>query len=422
MKDLYVYQFEQNNILYLTEYKQAYCISDEEYKKIVEDSEENILMEYVKKNCKCTHNSFTNIKNDRYELYLCVSNCCNAKCTYCFANQGDYGKQQGVMRIDVAESSIDAFMKYVPKENDVIINFFGGEPLLAYDTIVHTCKYLEENYATRKIEYHITTNGTLLNKEIIDFLAEKDFRVVVSIDGGAAVQNSQRPLSDGRDSYLEVTKNLKYLLENVKYVLARGTYCNKNFTLKECYDDLIKLGFKEVNIVPDFIDMTDHDEKKLIEELEGLFQYIRVYISSNKDFPFGLFKMRIRELFLPVKPVVASCGAGNTILSIDINGDIYPCHRHSSDTSLKMGTIYEKIKKRRIDETYDATKCKKCWNRYTCTHGCSFENKQLTGEMKNKSSFFCEYSKKMTELAVNLCFVMNDEQLKDLIFKSCWEK
>ncbi|WP_416197575.1 MAG: hypothetical protein ACFWUA_08240 [Sporanaerobacter sp.] len=101
------------------------------------------------------------------------------------------------MESDIAQKAVDAFMEQVPEDGEASIIFFGGEPLMAYEQIVETSEYTKSNYSgKKKFKFHIVTNATLLNKEKIDFLAENDFSVAVSIDGDWEVQNSQRPLAN----------------------------------------------------------------------------------------------------------------------------------------------------------------------------------------------------------------------------------
>jgi len=191
------------------------------------------------------------------------------------------------------------------------------------------------------------------------------------------------------DSFAEATKNLEYLLSKIKYVIARGTYFNFQNDLCKCYDDLMKLGFKEVNIVPDILDIKSMDDmNKLLYQLDRFHDYLIDYSKEHDDFPFGLFVTQIRKLFIPKIKVGYSCGLGEIIYSIDIKGNIYPCHRHSNDDENIMGNIslVEKVKK--YEAEFDKESCIKCWNRYTCM-----------------------YAKKMTEISIALCAELEKDKL-----------
>ena len=171
MNNYHVYSTKENNILFLTEYKQAFIISDQE-KEIIEKERNNKIIEnYIAKvnmqDCKEEKEGADKV----WGLYLCVANTCNAMCTYCFAHQGDYGKEKGLMNKEIAFSAIDFFMKKVPEECNASFIFFGGEPLLAYDIIEDSCEYIKKKYYYRKTSFHITTNGTLLSEKIIDYFS-----------------------------------------------------------------------------------------------------------------------------------------------------------------------------------------------------------------------------------------------------------
>ncbi|SDA70298.1 uncharacterized protein SAMN02910275_02251 [Butyrivibrio sp. INlla18] len=417
-----------DTVLYLGDYKQAYIISDDEYKKLLQDKEKEaeIVSKYKELAASeavedlATGNQ---LRKKKYELYLCVSNCCNAACTYCFANKGDYGKKQGIMKKEIVRDAIDFFMKQVPKEDAAIITFFGGEPLLAYNIILYACEYIEEKYSNRKVEYHITTNATLLDKEKICFFSQKRFKVTLSIDGGKHIQNIQRPLRNGQDSYVEATKYISELKRLKVEFVIRGTYATYDYPLRKCYDDLLSFKAKEINIIPDTINIKDNEQEMLIKEMDDLKKYVLEYIKINSDFPFGTLRRRMRELFVDSTGISTNCGGGKTTFAIDINGDVFPCHRFSGEESFKIGNIaYEKDFK--IEKTvsernpqYEYYKCNGCWNKNSCFRGCFYEKYLHVQKSSNyeKRSAFCEYSKKLTEIAIEICGALDEESLLKIL-------
>ncbi len=415
------FKIDKIPVLFLVEYKQAFIIQEDEYEICKESKAESqiIINKYIRNLDIEESEDIGIVKDSIFELYLCVANDCNANCCYCFAGQGSYGKKPGLMNYETSKKAIDFFFSKVPKEGLAIITFFGGEPLLAYDLIEKSCEYINFKYSQRKYEYHMTTNATLLDEKKIDFLVENDFKLALSIDGGSKIQNKQRPLRNGKDSYIEATKYIPYLLEKKAKCLARGTYMDYSVPLYKCYSELLKLGFVEVNIIPDILDIvTEADMKSLILQLEDVYKYILKYMEENTLFPFGIFKRQIRQLFLPVNTSHASCGAGKTTFAVDINGDIFPCHRYSGVANSVIGNVHKKLNT--LDETIiclSKYQCKKCWNRNTCSHGCSYENYQ---NIKNNrmAPYFCNYAKKMTELAIGLCMHMDENQLINLMKKN----
>ncbi|MBQ1458668.1 MAG: radical SAM protein [Butyrivibrio sp.] len=401
--------FYDNNkyYLYLTEYKQAFLISKTEYEEIESDfSNNDVLHKYVDKASVYGNRKRKLETLKRFELYLCVSNDCNARCIYCYAGFGSYGKKRGIMSEKIAYESIDFFFAHVPEDALAIITFFGGEPLLAKRIIQNSCEYIAKCYSNRKKEFHITTNGTLLTHDIIDYFAKYNFRVVVSIDGGSKIHNLQRPLISNADCFEMATRNISSLFERQIPVAARGTYVVGNYELRDAYKDLIDIGFKKINIVPDFYSIkTDDKLRVLIDQLDGLYEYMVSYVAENQCFPFSSFAKRIRQLFGPVNSVNNICGAGESIFAIDLYGDIYPCQRFSGKSSSKIGNIKQKeMLSAFISEKMD---CSNCWNN-TCSHRCQHVQNQ---EDEMIQRYYCMYSKKMTEICIRLCTVLTREQL-----------
>lgn len=415
--NFHLFKTEYNNIVYLPDYKQAYCITDDDFFYIRNNNSVDTILEKYTLNNKAKKNK-ENIAVEAYqtyELYLCISNMCNSRCIYCFAHYGDYGKEKGIMDFQTGKKAVDFFVNKIVSENSkCIITFFGGEPLMAYDVIKLICEYIKLEYKDKNIEFHITTNATLLTHEIIDFLTDNQFKIALSIDGGINVQNTQRPLINGGDSYYEATKNIDYLLNKTKNVLIRGTYYNLDYDLYKCYEELVELNAKEVNIVPDISDLrSDEDIRKLVVQLENVKSYVLEYAKSHDDFPFGIFKTKIRELFLPKKESIYRCGAGKNTVSIDLKGNIYACHRLSEFSDFNMGNVYStnKIK----DINFKCNSCNSCWNKYTCTHGCVYEDIVQKNRATMMEPAFCAYSKKMTEMAIEICMNLPKRKLINIL-------
>lgn len=420
MEQYHVFTNNQGKFLYLTNFKQLFFIPDAEYDILsAKDkslcSKQNIIIHSYES--KLNPEDFEvryESSNKRCGLFLCIANTCNSQCTYCFAHQGDYGKNRGIMPVDIAEKAIDFFMRRIPDGGEAWIIFFGGEPLMAYNRIVQTCEYVKSHYIENNFQFHIVTNATLLNKERIDYFAQNKFGVAVSIDGGTEVQNKQRPLINHKDSYYEVIKNLDYLLTSIPYTHARGTYCDFSISLTDIYKDLLSLGFREVNVAPDILNTNENkDFHKLLDQLERLSQYILEYVKDHDDFPFGLFTEHIRRLFLPRYEIDYSCGLGELVFSVDFKGDVYPCHRYSSNEDQKIGNVVGEIKK--TDQLYTSEQCKVCWNRYSCSHGCSYNDHELTGSTSTKNEYWCKYSQKMTELSLVLCTQLSQKTLMEIM-------
>lgn len=408
MEEYHIFGDDRCRIVYFPRFKQAISF---DYMQFDNQNMEMIIEDAVTK-MESTASEEKEGTDNIWGLYLCVSNMCNASCVYCFANQGDYGKEKGLMSFDIAKKAIDFFLEKVPNDKEAAFIFFGGEPLMAFDVIEQSCKYINDNHSHRLTSFHITTNGTLLDKDKINFLVQNQFRVVISIDGGDEIQNIQRPLRNGKNSFEAATKNIGYLLERSK-VVARGTYYNFDYDICKCYKDLLSIGFQEVNILPDILDV-DSDVKmnQLLHQLDRFHAFVLDYAREKREFPFGPLIIQIRSLFFPKKKMAYECGLGKIIYSIDYKGDIYPCHRHSGDIAYLLGNVNNNDCKP-FNNVPISYQCDKCWNRYTCSHGCRYEDVMAGGDGKNK--YFCAYSKKMTEIAIALCGELDKEMLYNIM-------
>jgi|GEM_PF-3587795 len=417
--DTLFHVFEKDSVfyLYLTDYKQLFCLNENDFLLLRNNkySNKHIVDRYVKLTNNIDRKFAQEKTNERdYGLFLCVANTCNAMCSYCFAGKGDYGKAEGLMTSEVARSAVDFYLKRIPVDAIASLIFFGGEPLIAYDVIVDTCEYIFIKYGqNKKINFFLVTNGTLLTKEMIDYFASKYFTITISIDGNKNIHNSQRPLKNGEDSFFEATKNLSYLLGKMPGH-ARGTYINYDYSLPNIYQDLLNLGFSSIDLPPDILNFKEKIEmKKFLDQLDALYEFVLKYVAKYDDFPFSAFKLRLRNMFLPKVTAAYMCGAGKNVIAVDYKGDVYPCHRFSSITKAIMGNILDK----NTDFHHrpkDKPNCHKCWNKYSCSHGCAYDDLSGSGVL-GISSFWCIYSKKMTELVLAICTNLEEGILQKIL-------
>ena len=204
----HVFEIKNTYFLYLPNFKQLFTVDESEYiaLKNCSNQYEGILTKYIGLTNAVDNIPEKEVDEDRYALFLNIANACNLSCIYCFANQGDYGKEKGIMSSKTACDSIDFCMESMPAEAHITVVFFGGEPLLAYKTITDVCDHINKNYKN-KIDMRIVTNSTLLSEDMIDFFNLNNMSIAVSIDGGKDVHDSQRPFKNGCGSYFDVVKN-----------------------------------------------------------------------------------------------------------------------------------------------------------------------------------------------------------------------
>lgn len=417
---IHLFQFNNKNFIYLPEHKQGFQIEQDEYDILKSnDKEERIrYLTEIEEAVLEIGNTSNEVKDKTMSLFLNVANSCNCACVYCFANQGDYGKSKGVMNVEVAIKSVDTFLKNLPTDFFSRIIFFGGEPLIAFDVIKETCLYISTLHLKNPPNFHLVTNATLLTKEMVDFLGEYNFSVGLSIDGGEEIHNLNRPLRNGENCFKKATNMIPYLREKIQRTHIRGTYYDFDQSLVKIYQDLIELGIPEIHVPPDLLTSRSREEMNLLcDEVNELAVFSIDFFKKNQKFPFGIFINKMRELFTPVPKELISCGSGRFITCVDINGDVFPCHRFSSDSEKKLGNIKD-IKRLFYDEEKDkgekcfTEKCLKCWNRNTCSHGCSYNNTVLSLEDEKN---WCIYSKKMTEATIAMLSELEEDEILQVV-------
>jgi uncharacterized protein len=356
-----------------------------------------------------------------HNIVLNISHACNISCIYCYGDEGSFGSKDSLMSLEVAKDAVDWYIEGL-KIADIKsgnIGFFGGEPLMNFRIIEPVVKYA--NSLAKKddlnITYSMTTNGTLITDDVAKKLAELNVNIMVSIDGGSEIQNKQRPLRSGGDSFKKTVAGARNFMKHAKRrISARATFINTD--LLKVTKDLYNAGFGNVYLSPCTGRLGDHLRTKkgsnaIIQAFKELYDfYVSVLIKSynrnidNFRFPRGAkFVQTLREL-VARKPRFWVCGAGRSYVAISPHGDIYLCHRFVGDADYKMSSIYDGHDRNHwyneITE-YSATrkgKCKTCWVRYSCAGGCFHNNLVESGDIYQSSFFDCEQEKKLTELVI----------------------
>lgn len=304
---------------------------------------------------------------------------CNLCCPYCFARTDDSFKF-GDYTAESVKKNVDFGMtKNSQVEKPITITFFGGEPLLNIEAMKYTIQYIKEQYPERKVSYSMTTNGTILNDDIIKILKENKIIVLVSIDGPNNEYNL-RHYKNGTSSVDDVISNIAKLQKNGIYIEIRATLvCNNPFIL-ESFDFFEKIG------IPFFVSFAYTSENKnhnlsdytkdnlgiITSQMRKLLIYYKDKIKKgepiyNKKFSKEVFILRYRNI------QNISCGAGRTYFTITADGDIYSCAHFMNEKKFKIGNIEddEKLKKSfRAVQIKSIKGCDLCWAKYLCLGGC----------------------------------------------------
>ena len=281
-------------------------------------------------------------------LCLHVAHDCNLRCQYCFASTGDFGTGRKIMPFEVAKKAIDFVIERSGKRRNIEVDFFGGEPLMAWDTVKQTIDYarsIEEEHG-KKFRFTITTNGLLLDDEKIDYINANMDNVVLSLDGRPSVNDEMRKTVSGAGSYDIIVPKFQKLVEKRDPKLdyyARGTFTGKNLDFAEDVVHIADEGFDRLSVEPVAAEdgcgyeLTEADLDKIYAEYDRLTDIMEARRKEGKPFHFFHFMVDLNQGPCVVKRL-RGCGAGYEYVAVTPEGDIYPCHQFVGNEAFKQGS------------------------------------------------------------------------------------
>jgi uncharacterized protein len=324
-----------------------------------------------------------------HSISLNVSSSCNLTCTYCYASRGQFkGAQPAPMKWDVAQTAIDRLMSTPDSGAPLTIGFLGGEPFANRALLHRAVAYAatEGRRLRRSVGFSVTTNGTVLKPEDIALLQRHRFAVTVSIDGGEATQNTQRPLAKGgrRNSFGLLSKAIAPLLKDsgLAKIAARATVLPRDLDVTARFNDIIGMGFPEVGFSP----LKSAPAGAVFENehwglyLESLKSLARLELQRGlKGAPVRLsnFAIALKQLHRGAASPYP-CGAGGGYFSVAADGDWYACHRAIGNPTYRLGNARGLNHERREQflfarHVHAQIDCNRCWARYLCSGGCHHE-------------------------------------------------
>lgn len=351
-------------------------------------------------------------------LCLNIIHDCNLRCKYCFADEGEYHGARKVMSAEVGKKAIDFVIEKSGPRKNIEVDLFGGEPLMAFDTIKEIVEYakVQEKLHKKLIRFTMTTNATLLNDEIMKYMDENMGNIVLSIDGRKSVNDKVRTRIDGSGSYDRILPNIQKMVnmrDKSKSYYVRGTFTRENTDFYEDVKHMADLGFKEISIEPVVLP-NEHELSLREEDLPVIFeQYDKLYadmLQRHKDgneFKFYHFNIDLQGGPCVYKRI-SGCGAGHEYVAITPDGDIYPCHQFVGNEDFLIGDIYNGINNEKMvhefktAHIYNKPKCNDCWAKFYCSGGCQANNFNFNGDMHIPYEIGCQMQKKRIECAIAL--------------------
>ena len=348
-------------------------------------------------------------------LCLHIAHDCNLACQYCFAEEGEYHGKRELMSYEVGKKALDFLVANSGSRRNLEVDFFGGEPLMNFQVVKDLVAYgrsLEEKY-DKQFRFTLTTNGVLLNDDIMEFANREMGNVVLSIDGRPEVHNRMRPFRSGDGSYdLIVPKFQKFAdsRHQEKYYV-RGTFTRNNLDFSKDVLHLADLGFKQISVEPVVAQETDdyaireEDLSQLCEEYENLALEMVRRSGTDEDFNFFHFMIDL-EGGPCVAKRLSGCGSGTEYLAVTPTGDLYPCHQFVGNPDFLMGNVDDGVVNTRLrDEfkscnVYAKEKCRECFARFYCSGGCAANSYNFHGDIHNAYDVGCALQKKRVECAI----------------------
>lgn len=348
-------------------------------------------------------------------LCLHIAHDCNLACQYCFAEEGEYHGRRALMSFEVGKKALDFLIANSGNRRNLEVDFFGGEPLMNWQVVKDLVAYgrEQEKLHDKKFRFTLTTNGVLLNDEVMEFCNREMGNVVLSIDGRKEVHDKMRPFRKGAGSYDLIMPKFQQFAESRhqdKYYV-RGTFTHYNLDFSEDVLHLADLGFKQISVEPVVAEpkepyaIREEDLPKLFEEYDKLaVEMIRRH-KSGEDFNFFHFMIDL-EGGPCVAKRLSGCGSGTEYLAVTPWGDFYPCHQFVGNEKFLLGNVDEGILNTDIrDEfkccnVYAKEKCRKCFARFYCSGGCAANAYNFSGDICGAYDIGCELQKKRIECAI----------------------
>jgi uncharacterized protein len=321
-------------------------------------------------------------------LSLAIAQKCNLGCTYCYAQQGEFGGAAKSMELNEAFRAVDLLVNAAEPGARLNLAFLGGEPLVNRRVLRAATERATEMALDRgaRITFSITTNGTLLSEDDARFFEEHGFAVTISIDGPREVHDALRPFKGGAGSYDAVMKRVEPLLriQRQMQVSSRVTVTPKNLSLRGTLDTLVAAGFHSVGFSPMLSaptgdgEMQAQDLEVMLAEMIDCGQEFERASCSGRRYPFANMTNAMREIHRGThRPY--PCGAGAGYLGVSAEGELSACHRFVGDQDGAMGSLADGIDPGRQVEwlatrhVHRQEPCRSCWARYLCGGGCHHE-------------------------------------------------
>ena len=396
---------------------------EEAYQEVLELKEQGLLFtEDIYENyIKEVKNRKTVVK----ALCLHIAHDCNLACRYCFAEEGEYKGDRSLMSARVGKAALDFLVANSGNRHNLEVDFFGGEPTMNFEVVKEVVAYgrsLEEKH-DKHFRFTLTTNGLLLNDDIMEFANNEMDNVVLSIDGRKEVHDYMRPGRNGKPTYdIIMPKFIRFAeSRNQQKYYVRGTFTRRNLDFSNDVIHLADAGFEQISMEPvvglpeEPYAIREEDLPQIFEEYDKLAREMIRWEREGRGFNFFHFMIDLTGGPCVAKRL-SGCGSGTEYLAVTPWGDLYPCHQFVGEEQFLLGNVFDGIQKSELCDqfrscnVYTKEKCRDCFARFYCSGGCAANSYKFHGIIDDAYDLSCEMERKRVECAIMIKAALAEEK------------
>ena len=350
-------------------------------------------------------------------LCLHIAHTCNLNCSYCFASQGKYHGQRAVMSYEVGKRALDFLIENSGTRRNLEVDFFGGEPLMNFQVVKDLVAYARsiEKEKGKNFRFTLTTNGVLVDDDVIQWANRECSNVVLSLDGRKEIHDRFRVDYAGNGSWEKIVPKFQKFVQarGGKDYYMRGTFTHANPDFLKDIQTMLDLGFNELSMEPvvcaadDPSALTEDDLPIVMEQYEKLADLMLQRDKEGRPFTFYHYMIDLTGGPCIYKRI-SGCGSGTEYMAVTPWGNLYPCHQFVGEERFCLGNIWEGVTNREIQKefaccnVYAHPECRDCWARLYCSGGCAANAYHATGSVTGVYEYGCKLFRKRMECAIRV--------------------
>ena len=350
-------------------------------------------------------------------LCLHIAHTCNLNCSYCFASQGKYHGERAVMSYEVGKRALDFLIENSGTRRNLEVDFFGGEPLMNFQVVKDLVAYARsiEKEKGKNFRFTLTTNGVLVDDDVIAWANRECSNVVLSLDGRKEIHDRFRVDYAGNGSWEKIVPKFQKFVQarGGKDYYMRGTFTHANPDFLKDIQTMLDLGFNELSMEPvvcaadDPSALTEEDLPIVMEQYEKLADLMLQRDKEGRPFTFYHYMIDLTGGPCIYKRI-SGCGSGTEYMAVTPWGDLYPCHQFVGEERFCLGNIWQGVTNREIQNefaccnVYAHPECRDCWARLYCSGGCAANAYHATGSVTGVYEYGCKLFRKRMECAIRV--------------------